>query len=371
MPQTFFERIFNSWFFAPFRDPDRGLQLLQWLLPLVLFLIASMYEIGEHGMGIWGGRREPFSFNMNAEIFIFGIVGPIATTLAVGYVRYLLKKEMNIRLQLEKINQQLEDIVARRTQALETRNQELAQANAELQQLDQLKSDFVALVSHELRAPLTVINGGVELVLQNANVLPKHTHHILETILQETTHLTNVVQTILDISRLDAGKISITCGPVAVYPLLENVTQSLFGTTNHRQLIWEIEPDLTPLWGDEIYTGEVLRNLLNNAHKYAPPDSPIIIRAWQEDEQIHIAVVDHGPGIPQQEQKRIFEQFHRGHKDGEENAPSGWGLGLYFAHKLIEAQGGQIRVESPVWEDAEAPGTCFTISLPVASAPED
>ncbi len=368
MPETFYNRIFNSWLFDPFRDPDRGMRLLQWFLPLMLFVIATVYEIGEHSLGIFGGPREPFSFNMNAEIFIFGISGPVATALAVGYVRYLLGKEMEMRAQLETLNAQLEDLIAERTAALAARNQELAQANAELQQLDRLKSDFVSLVSHELRAPLTVINGGVELVLQESSRLPEHTRRALQTILRETHHLTTVVQTILDISRLEAGKIRVTCGPVAVRPLLESAVAGVLAATR-RPLVWDVAADIPPLWGDEIYTGEVVRNLLRNADKYSPPDSPIHVRAWQEDENIHIAVDDHGPGIPAEELPHIFERFHRAHKG--ENAPSGWGLGLYFSRKLMDAQGGDITVETPIWPRPEAPGTRFTIILPVAAAPDE
>ncbi|GAB4522054.1 MAG: hypothetical protein Fur0018_03260 [Anaerolineales bacterium] len=368
MPENFYRRVFNSWVFAPFRDPDRGMRLLQWFLPLILFVIATMYEIGEHGMGIFGGAREPFSFNMNAEIFIFGVSGPAATALAVGYVRYLLRQETEIRAQLETINLQLEDIVAERTATLEARNRELAQANAELQQLDQLKSDFVSLVSHELRAPLTVINGGVELALQEADVLPKRTRHTLETILHEANHLTTVVQTILDISRLEAGKIQVTCGPVAVYPLLKNAAQNLLAASGH-PVLWEIEPDLPPLWGDEIYTEEILRNLLSNADKYSPAGSPIHVHAWQNGKDIQIAITDHGPGIAPPEQAHIFEQFYRSHKG--ENTPTGWGLGLYFAQKLIATQEGRITIESPVWKAPQAPGTRFVISLPIATAPDE
>ncbi|RMF41349.1 MAG: hypothetical protein D6755_12705 [Anaerolineae bacterium] len=325
-----------------------------------------MYEIGEHGMGIFGGPREPFSFNMNAEIFIFGISGPIATALAVGYVRYLLKKETRTRQELETLNAQLEDIVAERTAALEARNRELAQVNAELQQLDQLKSDFVSLVSHELRAPLTVINGGVEVALQEAD-LPPRVQHALQTILGETNHLTHVVQTILDISRLEAGKLQVTCGPVAVRPLLENAIKGTLGASN-RPLVWDVDSNLPPLWADEVYTEEVVRNLLRNADKYAPPGTPIHISAHQQRDTIQIAVTDHGPGIPQAELPHIFTRFHRAHTG--ENAPTGWGLGLYFSRKLTEAQNGSIQVETPVWQDAHAPGTRVTVTLPADITPE-
>ncbi len=367
MFSNFPARLFESRLFGSLRDPDKGMRLLQWALPLLLFLIATMYEVGEHGLGIFGGTPEPFSFNMNAEIFIFGISGPIATALAVGYVRYLLEKEQRARTQLETLNAQLENIVSQRTAALESRNRELAQANSNLQQLDRLKSEFVSLVSHELRAPLTVINGGVELILQE-DALSARSQRILKTILQETDHLTRIVQRILDVSRLEAGNLQVTCGPVAVRPLLESAVHGTLETSN-RPLVWDISPDILPVWADEVYAEEVVRNLLRNADKYAPPGTPVHIRAWQEADSIHIAVADHGPGIPSEELPHIFERFHRAHKG--ENAPTGWGLGLYFSKKLIEAQGGRIRIETPAWEDEHAPGTRVTITLRADTAFEE
>ena len=144
--------------------------------------------------------------------------------LALRYISFLLDAQCAARQQLEGLNHELESRVAERTATLEKRNQELARANADLQQLDQMKSEFVALVSHELRAPLTVFNGGLEVAMQSIDMLPPATRRTLEVMSRESKRLTHFVQTILDMSRLEAGKISINLGPVAALPLLQRAT---------------------------------------------------------------------------------------------------------------------------------------------------
>ena len=114
------------------------------------------------------------------------------------------EQQANVEINLIK---ELEAKVADRTVTLQERNVELAQANHELEQLDEMKSEFVSLVSHELRAPLTTLNGGLEMAMQNADTLPEQARRILETMMYETTRLTSLVQTILDVTRLEAGKV--------------------------------------------------------------------------------------------------------------------------------------------------------------------
>jgi two-component system sensor histidine kinase KdpD len=130
-----------------------------------------------------------------------------------------------------------------------------------------------------------------------------------------------------------------------------------------------VPPGLPPTWADEIILEEVIRNLIDNAMRYSPPESPIELSARERSGVIEIAVTDHGPGVPSEERDRIFQSFHR--LGDEDTTGKGYGLGLYFANKLLQAQRGSISVESPVWPDPAAPGARFVFTLPIATDESD
>ncbi len=347
------------------RDPRALVRLIQWTLPLILFAVVAVYEGWEHLIV----KGQPITdIHLTGEVFFFGVLGPSTVFAVLNYIRRLLNAQWTARLELERLNRDLESRVAERTTALEQRNVELAHANTELKQLDQMKSDFVALVSHELRAPLTAINGGLELALQQAETLPPATCRILKVISHESERLTHFVQTILDLSRLEAGKLVVTLGPVAARPVLQRAVDAVL-PNSPRPIQWDVPRDLPPLWADETFLEEIILNFVRNADKYSPPDQPICLSACATNGHIRLSVIDHGPGIPPEMQGRIFEQFYRG--SNRESAAPGWGLGLYFARKLAEAQAGQITLRSPAHSDPAAPGTEFSVSLPIADSPDD
>lgn len=350
------------------QEGERGLRqvdLIRVFLPLLLFLIVAIFEVQEHWIGTGN-----FEFTLVSEIAFFGVIGPTAVFLALTYIKSLLREVITARKETEAINRSLEKTVAERTAALADRNEELAQANIELQKLDEMKSDFVSLVSHELRAPLTTLNGGLEMALQNGAQLPEKIRHVLDVMAVESERLTQFVQTILDVSQLEAGQLALNMGPVAVRPLLERAAVAVLGQ-DKRKIQWQIQPDLLPLWADEIYFEEIVRNLLTNADKYSDPDQPIAIAAYTEENCLKVTVTDYGPGIPDARKKAVFSRFERGER-GDKVSHRGWGLGLYFANALTKAQGGHLKLESPIHRDARHPGSCFTITLPLAEdVPED
>lgn len=339
------------------------LNILQWAVPLFLSATAITFEFAEH---LRDGESLDLAFN--AEVIIFGLMGPVIIAFIIAWMRELVKAERRASHEVQQLNRELEQKVEARTAELAERNRELAQANRELKHLDEMKSEFVSLVSHELRAPLTTLNGGLELAMQNAEALPAQARRTLEAMISESQRLTQLVQRILDVSRLDAGKLEINLGPVAVRPLMEAAAEVIL-TPKNRRIEWKFTENLPPVWADEIHLEEIIRNLMRNAEKYSPPDSVIHLCACQEGEQVRISVKDHGPGVPPEYQQYIFERFGRAQHG--ESAPPGWGLGLYFARKLIEAQGGSIGVNSPVWNNNEAPGAEFYLLVPVAACSEE
>ena len=340
------------------------LHLLQWVVPLFLSVSALTFEFVEHG--IEDGLR--FDVAFTGETILFGLMGPMIIGFLIAWMRELVNAEKKAATEVQVLNHELEGKVAERTSALEERNIELAHANQELQHLDQMKSEFVSLVSHELRAPLTSLNGGLELALQNAESLPPLARRTLETMVGESNRLTQLVQTILDVSRLEAGKLKINIGPVALRPLMEQAADVILVPTG-RQLEWKFTRDLPPVLADEIHLDAIIRNLMRNADNYSPAGTPIQLYACQEDDHVRISVRDHGVGVPKDYQKVIFERFER--VGGSERTPSGWGLGLYFARKLILAQNGTMGVISPSWSDPDAPGSEFYLTIPVENSSKE
>jgi len=340
------------------------LDILQWILPLGLALTSFVYEYTEHGL------REELHFDIEfiGEVIIFGLMGPLCISFIIAWMRRLVAAERQASAEIHAMNRELESKVAERTAALAQRNAELGKANHELQKLDEMKSDFVALVSHELRAPLTAINGGLEITLQSADSLPPVSRRTLEAMMNESARLTQFVQTILDVSRLEAGRITLNLGPVPVVPILHRSVEVIIGT--RREIKWNLPANIPPVWADEIHYEQIFRNLLLNADKYSPPKTPIEINVHVDAHSIRVEITDHGAGIPKDMQEKIFERFQRGQNN--ESAPPGWGLGLYFAKKLTEAQDGVLTLHSPVWQELNAPGSSFSITMSIAAdAPDE
>jgi signal transduction histidine kinase len=340
------------------------LNILQWALPLGLGFTAVVFEFAEHGLE----NELHYDLAFVSEILIFGLMGPLCIGLIIGWMRHLMAAERQAIAEINVLNHELENKIIDRTAALEQRNTELNKANHELQKLDEMKSEFVSLVSHELRAPLTAINGGLEVALQSSESLPPASRRTLEAMMNESARLTEFVQTILDVSRLEAGRITLNLGPVAVAPILHRSVEVTLGT--RRAVKWNLPAEIPPVWADEIHYEQIIRNLLLNADKYSPPKTPIGIDVHVDAHSIRVEVSDHGVGIPNDMQDKIFERFQRGQSG--ESAPPGWGLGLYFAKKLTEAQNGTLILHSPVCPELDAPGSSFSITMPIAAcAPEE
>jgi signal transduction histidine kinase len=340
----------------------------RWLLPVMLAAIAWTYELTEH----LTTEHEPVQPGFYGELLLFGVIGPVAVAVILILVRRLIVTLQATSDALAATNRELATTVAERTakvqaatEELADRNRELGEANEELRELDRMKSDFVSLVSHQLRAPLTNINGSLELLTHDAELPPESRQQTLRILANEGQRLSHMIETILDISRLEAGQLTTRPGPVAVEPLLARVGASV-GASEARRLDWTLQvgPGLPPVWADEMLLEEIVRNLVENAVRYASSGHPIDVSARMGEEGVTLAVADHGPGIPEARQRAIFRSFYR--LDQSESAPAGHGLGLYFADKLARAMGAEIRVESPIWPDRDGPGTRFTLTLPIA-----
>ncbi len=273
---------------------------------------------------------------------------------------------------IQQLNLELETKVAERTaqlasatEELRRRNAELERANQELKKLDELKSEFVSMVSHELRAPLTNINGSIELLLEgNTPCYDLQHRELLQIVGEQSARLTRLVQGILNVSRIEAGQLILQPQPFNIVGLIEKV----IGVWESRGVANRFEhprtQNLPSVWADRDRTEEVLFNLIDNAIKYSPESGEIRIDATTDGRSVIVSVSDRGVGIPADEIEKIFDKFHRvDRRDATETY--GHGLGLYICRRLVEAQGGQIWVESVLGE-----GSTFYFSLPLAGRSE-
>ena len=233
-------------------------------------------------------------------------------------------------------------------------------------EVDRLKSEFVATVSHELRTPMTSIKGYVEVLLMGAaGELSEQQVQFLDVVQTNTERLNILVNDLLDVSRIDAGKYELAMQPLRLQDLAEAVVLDQLNqaeTANKPISIeYSIPVDLPRVRGDRDRVRQILSNLVRNAYHYTPANGKIEIQAVLLDEEIQVDVTDDGIGITAEEQERIFERFYRG-EDPLVLATSGTGLGLAIVQQLIELHGGRIWVKS---DGILGKGSTFSFILPI------
>jgi PAS domain S-box-containing protein len=231
---------------------------------------------------------------------------------------------------------------------------------SERARLERMKDEFVLTASHELRSPLTSVQGFAELLmLEKDQLSEKHTETV-EIILDNTRHLVRLLNDLLDLARSDAGRLTINPVRAEIGPIVAGAARLIMGLTNSRQqrLEVEIESDLPQVSVEPDRIVQILVNLLTNATEYCPEGSTIKVTASAVGSEVEIAVSDDGPGIPADQLEHVFDRFTRG-EAGLTQRVGGTGLGLAIAKSLIELHGGAIGVTAK-----EGEGATFRIVLP-------
>jgi signal transduction histidine kinase len=246
------------------------------------------------------------------------------------------------------------------------RTRDLAVTNERLQELDRLKSDFVSNVSHELRTPLTAIKGAVDLVLREVpGPLTEKQAHYLARVRSNTQHLAGLINDLLDLSKIESGKIEVQWSRVSLGGLMQEMVETLRPVAVEKVIALEaaiIEPVIL-VWADRDKVNQILMNLIGNAIKFTPEQGTITISASTNGNgSIQVSVSDTGPGIPLEEQEKIFAKFYQISKVGE-TKPRGTGLGLAICKALVELHGGRIWVESEI-----SRGSNFHFTLPISAS---
>jgi signal transduction histidine kinase len=242
--------------------------------------------------------------------------------------------------------------------------EELQRRAGERDQLDRMKDEFVLTASHELRSPLTSVQGFAELLLLEREQLSPRQAETVEVILDNTRHLVRLLNDLLDLARSDAGRLTIRPEPTGATELIEDAARTMRAQIDARaQLLkLEIDPGLPQIEADRDRIRQVLVNLLTNANEYCPEGAGIEVKARRAGVEVEIDVIDNGPGIPEQQLEHIFERFTRGDA-GETQRVGGTGLGLAISKSLIELHGGTIDAEPTL-----GGGSTFCIRLPAIGA---
>ncbi len=256
----------------------------------------------------------------------------------------------------------LEEYTRKLVNKLEAKIVELEKANAELRELDRLKSEFVSTVSHELRTPLNIIIGHAE-ILQDELFGPLNDRQkrYVDNILHSARHLLELVENILDLSRIESGKLELNLQPFDVAQAVDEVRALLDPLAERKDIrvVVRIDPDLKQIVADRLRFKQILYNLMSNAVKFTPNGGRVDVTVERlPNEWVQIVVRDTGIGIPQEHLETIFERF-RQLDSSFSREWEGTGLGLALTREFVRLHGGKIEVQSQVGK-----GSTFTVLLP-------
>ena len=254
-----------------------------------------------------------------------------------------------------------------KSRALEVATEELRRANQRLTELDRLKDEFISTVSHELRTPLTSIRSFSEILLDNPGLELTERNQFLEIVVKESERLTRLINDILDLSRIESGRMEwhlSTCDPKEI---LEDALAATSGLFKEKAIALEPEfaSNLPRITVDRDRLMQVVINLLSNAAKFARADGGRVkVRLRRQNGRLAVSVEDNGPGIPPDQGEAVFDRFPQLEGDELSGKPQGWGLGLTICRQIVEHFGGRIWVEP-----AKPSGAVFSFTLPTTLAP--
>jgi signal transduction histidine kinase/ligand-binding sensor domain-containing protein len=242
---------------------------------------------------------------------------------------------------------------------------ELQLKNEQAEEANRAKSVFLANMSHELRTPMNAIIGFSEILVERLQerIEPKYTG-FLRSILQSGQHLLSIINDILDLSKVEAGKMEIYPEVFPVRAAIESVCQVMRGLSSKKNVAFEVdvEPGVTDIETDHAKFKQILYNLISNAVKFSKPGGTVTIRARLVDSMLEVTVIDRGIGIAPENQSAIFDEF-RQLDTATSRAYGGTGLGLSLVRKFVELQRGKVSVKSTLGE-----GSAFTFTLPLRFA---
>jgi signal transduction histidine kinase/CheY-like chemotaxis protein len=346
----------------------------QWGI-LVEALLAPLLFFLEQALQL----QQPVAWLSSRDLMVL-LMGGILLALGFAFARALLTLTSWSLVHYRGAREELEEIRDQRVGLLQVQ-EDFVQANNELARLTErlgamtqvaeearrIKEDFVARVSHELRTPLNMIIGFSEMIMKSPQLygdsLPSALLVDVDAILRNSQHLSRLVDDILDLSQVEAGRMALTKEWIAVAEVVDEAVSVVKGLFNSKGLYLqqEIPDNIPPVFCDSTRIRQVVINLLSNAARFTEHGG-VIVRAEVKESALVISVTDTGPGISPVEQKRIFEPFHQV-DTGLRRHKGGTGLGLTISRQFVEMHGGRMWMESRV-----GVGTSFFFSLPLSTA---
>lgn len=236
-----------------------------------------------------------------------------------------------------------------------------------VQASQQSQRDFVANVSHELKTPLTSIQGFAQAILDGAIPDEQSLHQAAQVIYDESGRMHRLVMELLDLARLDSGIAEIERLPVDLNTLMQAIFEKFQPIAQQAQVMLRLQLEALPeIQGDGDRLAQVFTNLVDNAIKFTPPGGTVTLSSQMAEDCVDLSVEDGGPGIPVGERERIFERFYQTDKSRRGDRTRGVGLGLAIAREIIQAHGGSISIGEPAALNSSAHGSVFVVKIPLA-----
>lgn len=296
---------------------------------------------------------------INLELTATRLTNDSSTPPYVSIILHNITRRKRHEEDIQRLNTRLNQQLTEQNRELAIKVEELGQANADLQSLDQTRSEFVSLVSHQIRAPLTNMRGAVERMQASCGAINPTCTRMFTILDQQVSRLDRLIKDVLNASRLETGEVALQPEPISVQPVVQQVMEQTRARITTRSIDFPNKPGLPLVYADRDWVIEVLVNLLDNADKYSPPGGEVSLEVRAEQTEVTISVRDCGPGLPLEEYERVFDKFYRTDSSDSQVA-YGYGLGLYVCRRLVEAQGGRI------WaENHPDGGSVFSFTLPV------
>ncbi len=298
------------------------------------------------------------------EVQLAGAIGAASARIMVASA---VKEEALTLEEVRKILDEASQVVIyshrleQKSRELEAATAELRAANERLKELDQLKDDFLSTVTHELRTPLTSIRAFSEILNQDPDVDLAQRRKFLGIITKETERLTRIINQVLDLAKIEAGRAEWSEAPVDMRELISDTVSAMSQVFQENNIRVEsrLPERVTPVKADVDRIIQVMLNLLSNAVKFCRQgDGRIEITLTEDDHALRVDVRDNGPGIAPGDEQKIFDKFVQA-GDTLTNKPQGSGLGLYISRHIVEHHGGRLWVQSRPGE-----GACFSFTLP-------
>jgi signal transduction histidine kinase len=267
-------------------------------------------------------------------------------TVAAVSVLFILFVSSQVYFILLNWNKTLEREVERKTAELQQSNESLTSANVKLKELDRLKNEFLSMVSHELKTPLTAMKTSSEFLLEDT-CDPKIRKQMLALIVRNVDRQARLVDDLLDISRIESNRMKFNIEPVSLQEVLEHSLETIhrFSESKEISLVNDVPPSLPAVFADKDKLVQVFVNLLNNAVKFTPRGGEVTVRARETGDRVEVTVMDTGIGIDLSHIDHVFDKFYQIDSTST-RAAGGCGLGLAITKGLIEGMDGSIRAES-------------------------